>query len=136
MAYRINNINERWTMLSYYVPVYIIFSSRYLSSIVNPKGQFIHILNIISLVNLSYFMYVSHVFYSLTLILTLIILVIETGAFMMIPMFVNLSEYFDQLILLFTVIIIIMGNKMNFYLSAIVILCCLYSFKQHFKRNV
>lgn len=136
MAYRIKDFNERWTMLSYYVPIYIIFSSRYLSSIVNPKGQFIHILNIISLVNLSYFMYISHVFYSLTLILTLIILVIETGAFMMIPMFMNLSVYFDQFILLFTVIIIIMGNKMNFYLSAFVIICCLYAFKQRFKRNV
>lgn len=135
MAFRINNINERWTMLSYYVPVYIIFSSRYLSSIVNPRGQFIHILNIISLVNLSYFIYVCHVFNIVILILTLIILVIETGAFMMIPVFENISEYFDQLILLFTVVILIVSCKADFYLSVFVVLCCLYSFKQHFKRN-
>lgn len=127
--------NDRWTMLSYYVPVYMIFSSRFLSSIVNPRGQFIHILNIISLVNLSYFIYVCHVFNIIVLILTLIILVIETGAFMMIPVCENLSEYFDQLILLFTIVIIIISCKADFYLSAFVILAYLYSFKQHLKRN-
>lgn len=44
LAYRIGNYKESMTMLSYYLPVYIIFSTRYLSYLVNPKGQLIHIL--------------------------------------------------------------------------------------------
>lgn len=42
LAYRIGDYKESMTMLSYYLPVYIIFSTRYLSYLVNPKGQLIH----------------------------------------------------------------------------------------------
>lgn len=61
LAYRIGNYKESMTMLSCYLPIYIIFSTRYLSYLVNPKGQLIHILNIIAVINLYFFIQVCHI---------------------------------------------------------------------------
>jgi len=53
---------------------------------------------------------------------------IETGAMMMIPVFNNISEYFDQLISLFSVGFILVEMKVEFWLSAIILIV------NHFKR--
>ena len=47
---------------------------------------------------------------------------IETGAMMMISVFNNISEYFDQLISLFSVGIILVEMKVEFWLSAIILI--------------
>ena len=109
-------------MLSYYLPVYIIFSTRYLSYLVNPKGQLIHILNIIAVINLYFLIQVCHINHIVITVLCLIIIMIETGAMMMIPVFNNISEYFDQLISLFSVGFILVEMKVEFWLSAIILI--------------
>ena len=121
LAYRIGDYKESMTMLSYYLPVYIIFSTRYLSYLVNPKGQLIHILNIIAVINLYFFIQVCHINHIVITVLCLIIIMIETGA-MMIPVFNNISEYFDQLISLFSVGFILVEMKVEFWLSAIILI--------------
>ena len=122
LAYRIGDYKESMTMLSYYLPVYIIFSTRYLSYLVNPKGQLIHILNIIAVINLYFFIQVCHINHIAITVLCLIIIMIETGAMMMIPVFNNISEYFDQLISLFSVGFILVEMKVEFWLSAIILI--------------
>lgn len=119
--YRIGNYKESMTMLSYYLPIYIIFSTRYLSYLVSPKGQLIHILNIIAVINLYFFIQVCHINHIVITVLCLIIIMIETGA-MMIPVFNNISEYFDQLISLFSVGFILVEMKVEFWLSAIILI--------------
>lgn len=121
LAYRIGDYKESMTMLSYYLPVYIIFSTRYLSYLVNPKGQLIHILNIIAVINLYFFIQVCHINHIAITVLCLIIIMIETGA-MMIPVFNNISEYFDQLISLFSVGFILVEMKVEFWLSAVILI--------------
>ena len=110
------------TMLSYYLPVYIIFSTRYLSYLVNPKGQLIHILNIIAVINLYFLTQVCHINHIVIAVLCLIIIMIETGAMMMIPVFNNISEYFDQLISLFSVGFILVEMKVEFWLSSVILI--------------
>ena len=110
------------TMLSYYLPVYIIFSTRYLSYLVNPKGQLIHILNIIVVINLYFFIQVYHINHIVITVLCLMIIMIETGAMMMISVFNNISEYFDQLVSLFSVGFILVEMKVEFWLSAIILI--------------
>lgn len=110
------------TMLSYYLPVYIIFSTRYLSYLVNPKGQLIHILNIIAVINLYFLTQVCHINHIVIAVLCLIIIMIETGAMMMVPIFNNISEYFDQLISLFSVGFILIEMKVEFWLSAVILI--------------
>lgn len=122
LAYRIGDYKESMTMLSYYLPVYIIFSTRYLSYLVNPKGQLIHILNIIAVINLYFFIQVCHINHIVITVLCLIIIMIETGAMMMIPVFNNISEYFDQLISLFSVGFILVEMKVEFWLSAVILI--------------
>ena len=122
LAYRIGDYKESMTMLSYYLPVYIIFSTRYLSYLVNPKGQLIHILNIIAVINLYFFIQVCHINHIAITVLCLIIIMIETGAMMMIPVFNNISEYFDQLISLFSVGFILVEMKVEFWLSAVILI--------------
>lgn len=122
LAYRIGDYKESMTMLSYYLPIYIIFSTRYLSYLVNPKGQLIHILNIIAVINLYFFIQVCHINHIAITVLCLIIIMIETGAMMMIPVFNNISEYFDQLISLFSVGFILVEMKVEFWLSAIILI--------------
>lgn len=122
LAYIIGDYKESMTMLSYYLPVYIIFSTRYLSYLVNPKGQLIHILNIIAVINLYFFIQVCHINHIAITVLCLIIIMIETGAMMMIPVFNNISEYFDQLISLFSVGFILVEMKVEFWLSAIILI--------------
>ena len=122
LAYRIGNYKESMTMLSYYLPIYIIFSTRYLSYLVNPKGQLIHILNIIAVINLYFFIKVCHINHIVITVLCLMIIMIETGAMMMIPVFNNISEYFDQLISLFSVGFILVEMKVEFWLSAIILI--------------
>ena len=122
LAYRIGNYKESMTMLSYYLPIYIIFSTRYLSYLVNPKGQLIHILNIIAVINLYFFIHVCHINHIVITVLCLMIIMIETGAMMMIPVFNNISEYFDQLISLFSVGFILVEMKVEFWLSAIILI--------------
>ena len=121
LAYRIGDYKESMTMLSYYLPIYIIFSTRYLSYLVNPKGQLIHILNIIAVINLYFFIQVCHINHIAITVLCLIIIMIETGA-MMIPVFNNISEYFDQLISLFSVGFILVEMKVEFWLSAVILI--------------
>ena len=48
--------------------------------------------------------------------------IIETGAMMMIPVFNNISEYFDQLISLFSVGFILVEMKVEFWLSAVILI--------------
>ena len=122
LAYRIGDYKESMTMLSYYLPVYIIFSTRYLSYLVNPKGQLIHILNIIAVINLYFFIQVCHINHIVITVLCLMIIMIETGAMMMISVFNNISEYFDQLISLFSVGFILVEMKVEFWLSAIILI--------------
>ena len=122
LAYRIGDYKESMTMLSYYLPIYIIFSTRYLSYLVNPKGQLIHILNIIAVINLYFFIQVCHINHIAITVLCLIIIMIETGAMMMIPVFNNISEYFDQLISLFSVGFILVEMKVEFWLSAVILI--------------
>lgn len=122
LAYRIGDYKESMTMLSYYLPVYIIFSTRYLSYLVNPKGQLIHILNIIAVINLYFFIQVCHINHIAITVLCLMIIMIETGAMMMIPVFNNISEYFDQLISLFSVGFILVEMKVEFWLSAVILI--------------
>ena len=122
LAYRIGDYKESMTMLSYYLPVYIIFSTRYLSYLVNPKGQLIHILNIIAVINLYLFIQVCHINHIVITVLCLMIIMIETGAMMMIPVFNNISEYFDQLISLFSVGFILVEMKVEFWLSAVILI--------------
>lgn len=122
LAYRIGDYKESMTMLSYYLPVYIIFSTRYLSYLVNPKGQLIHILNIIAVINLYFFIQVCHINHIAITVLCLIIIMIETGAMMMIPVFNNISENFDQLISLFSVGFILVEMKVEFWLSAVILI--------------
>ncbi|WP_440252244.1 hypothetical protein [Catenibacterium faecis] len=122
LAYIIGDYKESMTMLSYYLPVYIIFSTRYLSYLVNPKGQLIHILNIIAVINLYFFIQVCHINHIAITVLCLIIIMIETGAMMMIPVFNNISEYFDQLISLFSVGFILVEMKVEFWLSAVILI--------------
>lgn len=122
LAYIIGDYKESMTMLSYYLPVYIIFSIRYLSYLVNPKGQLIHILNIIAVINLYFFIQVCHINHIAITVLCLIIIMIETGAMMMIPVFNNISEYFDQLISLFSVGFILVEMKVEFWLSAVILI--------------
>lgn len=122
LAYRIGDYKESMIMLSYYLPVYIIFSTRYLSYLVNPKGQLIHILNIIAVINLYFFIQVCHINHIVIPVLCLMIIMIETGAMMMIPVFNNISEYFDQLISLFSVGFILVEMKVEFWLSAIILI--------------
>lgn len=121
LAYRIGDYKESMTMLSYYLPIYIIFSTRYLSYLVNPKGQLIHILNIIAVINLYFFIQVCHINHIAITVLCLIIIMIETGA-MMIPVFNNISEYFDQLISLFSVGFILVEMKVEFWLSSVILI--------------
>ncbi len=122
LAYRIGDYKESMTMLSYYLPVYIIFSTRYLSYLVNPKGQLIHILNIIAVINLYFFIQVCHINHIVITVLCLMIIMIETGAMMMIPVFNNISEYFDQLISLFSVGFILVEMKVEFWLSSVILI--------------
>lgn len=122
LAYRIGDYKESMTMLSYYLPIYIIFSTRYLSYLVNPKGQLIHILNIIAVINLYFFIQVCHINHIAITVLCLMIIMIETGAMMMIPVFNNISEYFDQLISLFSVGFILVEMKVEFWLSAVILI--------------
>lgn len=122
LAYRIGDYKESMTMLSYYLPIYIIFSTRYLSYLVNPKGQLILILNIIAVINLYFFIQVCHINHIAITVLCLIIIMIETGAMMMIPVFNNISEYFDQLISLFSVGFILVEMKVEFWLSAVILI--------------
>lgn len=122
LAYRIGDYKESMTMLSYYLPIYVIFSTRYLSYLVNPKGQLIHILNIIAVINLYFFIQVCHINHIAITVLCLIIIMIETGAMMMIPVFNNISEYFDQLISLFSVGFILVEMKVEFWLSAVILI--------------
>lgn len=122
LAYRIGDYKESMTILSYYLPVYIIFSTRYLSYLVNPKGQLIHILNIIAVINLYFFIQVCHINHIAITVLCLMIIMIETGAMMMIPVFNNISEYFDQLISLFSVGFILVEMKVEFWLSAVILI--------------
>ena len=122
LAYRIGDYKESMTILSYYLPIYIIFSTRYLSYLVNPKGQLIHILNIIAVINLYFFIQVCHINHIAITVLCLMIIMIETGAMMMIPVFNNISEYFDQLISLFSVGFILVEMKVEFWLSAVILI--------------
>lgn len=122
LAYRIGDYKESMTMLSYYLPIYIIFSTRYLSYLVNPKGQLIHILNIIAVINLYFFIQVCYINHIAITVLCLMIIMIETGAMMMIPVFNNISEYFDQLISLFSVGFILVEMKVEFWLSAVILI--------------
>lgn len=122
LAYRIGDYKESMTMLSYYLPIYIIFSTRYLSYLVNPKGQLIHILNIIAVINLYFFIQVCHINHIAITVLCLMIIMIETGAMMMIPVFNNISEYFDQLISLFSVGFILVEMKVEFWISAVILI--------------
>ena len=122
------------TMLSYYLPIYIIFSTRYLSYLVNPKGQLIHILNIIAVINLYFFIQVCHINHIAITVLCLIIIMIETGA-MMIPVFNNISEYFDQLISLFSVGFILVEMKVEFWLSAVILIVLFRALVKSIKKQ-
>lgn len=135
LAYRIGDYKESMTMLSYYLPVYIIFSTRYLSYLVNPKGQLIHILNIIAVLNLYFFIQVCHLNHIVIPVLCLIITMIETGAMMMIPVFNNISEYFDQLISLFSVGFILVEMKVEFWLTAVILIVLFVSLVKSIKKQ-
>lgn len=134
LAYRIGDYKESMTMLSYYLPVYIIFSTRYLSYLVNPKGQLIHILNIIAVINLYFFIQVCHINHIVITVLCLMIIMIETGA-MMISVFNNISEYFDQLISLFSVGFILVEMKVEFWLSAIILIVLFGALAKSIKKQ-
>ena len=126
----------KWNnQLSYYLPVYIIFSTRYLSYLVNPKGQLIHILNIIAVLNLYFFIQVCHLNHIVIPVLCLIITMIETGAMMMIPVFNNISEYFDQLISLFSVGFILVEMKVEFWLTAVILIVLFVSLVKSIKKQ-
>lgn len=134
LAYRIGDYKESMTMLSYYLPVYIIFSTRYLSYLVNPKGQLIHILNIIAVINLYFFIQACHINHIVITVLCLMIIMIETGA-MMISVFNNISEYFDQLISLFSVGFILVEMKVEFWLSAIILIVLFGALAKSIKKQ-
>ena len=135
LAYRKGDYKESMAMLSYYLPVYIIFSIRYLSYLVNPKGQLIHILNIIAVINLYFFIQVCHLNHIIIPVLCLIIIMIETGAMMMIPVFNNISEYFDQLISLFSVCFILVQMKLEFWLMAAILIVLFVSLVKSNKKQ-
>lgn len=74
-------------------------------------------------------------FITVITVLCLIVIMIETGAMMMIPVFNNISEYFDQLISLFSVSFILVEMKVEFWLSAIILIVLFWALVKSIKKQ-